>query len=95
MGVLDNRTYLDAVAWAEQVLGRAGFPYMPYHEKCWSLLDLVGKKGFREGEDLEWYAAGIRWYRTFIESYYSAGCCFLDDPSPHRIGRRGGITCNG
>jgi hypothetical protein len=85
--VLNNETYTDAVAWAEQVLYRERLPSTEFDEKFSSLLDLVEEKGFRKGKDLVWYAAAIRWYWTFIQSYYYAGQCF-DSSTPHMSGRR-------
>ena len=57
--VLNNQTYLDADAWAKQILDQAGFP---------TDLNLVEAKGFREKKDIEWHAAAIRHQWSHINS---------------------------
>jgi hypothetical protein len=80
MAVLDNRTYLDAVAWARQILNRAGLP---------TDLNLVEAQGFRKGEDIEWYAAAILRHWFFVQSLWAGGI------NTGRIGRRDRIVIRG
>ena len=53
-----NQTYLDAVAWAQQILG---WPFSDVD------LDSVEARGFREGEDIEWHAAAILRHWNFVQ----------------------------
>lgn len=63
-GFMTNQTYIGAEGWAKQILGRAGLP---------PDINLIEAQGFREGEDIEWYAAAILRYSTLLQYQFSGG----------------------
>ena len=76
---LFDKTYTDAVAWAIQIQWRVNHP---------EDMKLVEAQGFREGKDIEWYAAAILRHWNLIGILSAGGI-------PQRDGGRDPVVFGG
>jgi hypothetical protein len=65
---IPNPMYHGSANWAKQVLGFDVYTRVPIDEKAFG--DFIKDRGFREGKDIEWYAAAIlRQYALILRHY--------------------------
>jgi hypothetical protein len=65
---IPNPMYHGSANWAKQVLGFDVYTRVPIDEKAFG--DFITDRGYREGKDIEWFAAAIlRQYALILRHY--------------------------